>query len=243
VSERRNVEIVGDVVRRPRKPWTATVHALLRHLVDEGLPVPEPVAIEGPDEFVRLVAGDAGDAAWPHQSGLTGVASAGRLLRRIHDATRSWTPPRDAAWAVPAEGASVICHGDPKPENMAWRDERAVGLFDWDDARPAEPISDVAYALEWFTPFDVDPDELVRRGLRPHPDRRARISAFLDGYGWEGGLDVVDAVLRRQQRAIDEVVWLGAAGHEPQASWVAAGWPARWAGKLLVTESLRSSVE
>lgn len=237
----REVEVDGDVVRRPRKPWTPTVHALLRHLHDEGLPVPEPLAVDEHHEFVRLVPGDGGDAAWPHQTTTAAVASAGALLRQVHDATRRWTPPAWAEWAVPAEGGSVVCHGDPQPRNTAWRDGRAVGLFDWDVARPAEPISDVAYALEWFAPFDDDVQQLRQRGLGPEVDRRARIDALLDGYRWDGPIEVVDAVLARQQRAIDEVVWLGRAGHEPQASWVAAGWPDRWSAKLLVTERLRAS--
>ncbi|WP_350271551.1 phosphotransferase enzyme family protein [Frondihabitans sucicola] len=239
MSESRTVRVEGDVVFRPRKPWTSTVHSLLRHLYDQGLPVPEPLGIDADTECVRLVPGDGGEAAWPHQVSLDAVASAGELLRRNHDATRSWRRPEDAVWAVPAEGQDVICHGDPQPGNMAWHDGIAVGLFDWDDARPAERMSDVAYALEWFTPFDVDPDSLRRRGLPEDVDRPSRIHAFLDGYGWTEPLDVVDEVLRRQQRAIDEVVWLGKAGHEPQATWVAEGWPARWASKLDVTESLR----
>ena len=234
----RVVEVDGDVVRRPRKPWTRTVHALLRHLHADGLPVPEPLAFDKRYEYVRLVSGDGGEAAWPHQTTTTGVASAGALLRALHDGTRSWTPPTWAEWAVPPEGASIICHGDPQPRNMAWQDGRALGLFDWDVARPAEPISDVAYALEWFAPFEDDADELLRRGFGSTVDRRARVEAFLDGYQWHGPLDVVNAVLNRQQRAIDEVVWLGQAGHEPQATWVAAGWPARWATKLAVTKRL-----
>ncbi|ROS72299.1 phosphotransferase family enzyme [Curtobacterium sp. PhB130] len=196
----REVVVDGDVVRRPRKPWTLTVHSLLRHLHDQGLPVPEPLDTDEHFEFVRLVPGDGGDAAWPHQTTTAAVASAGALLRRVHD------------------------------------------LFDWDVARPAEPVSDVAYALEWLAPFDDDVQQLRRRGLRPDVDRRGRIGAFLDGYRWDGAFDVVDAVLARQQRAIDEVVWLGRAGHEPQRSWVAAGWPDRWSEKLVVTERLRERV-
>jgi aminoglycoside phosphotransferase (APT) family kinase protein len=235
----RVVDVDGDVVRRPRKRWTQTVHALLCHLYAEGLPVPEPLAVDERYEYVRLVPGDGGEDAWPHQTTTTAVASAGALVRAVHDATRSWTPPAWAEWAVPSEGTSVICHGDPQPRNMASRDGRAVGLFDWDVARPAEPVGDVAYALEWLTPFDDDVDGLRLRGLSPSVNRRARIEAFLEGYQWQGPLDVVDAVLTRQQRAIDEVVWLGRAGHEPQASWVAAGWPVRWAAKLAVTERIR----
>lgn len=243
MSAARTVRVEGDVVLRPAKPWTPTVHALLRHLHAAGLPVPEPLGIAACVERVTLVPGDAGDAAWAHQGSTASVASTGRLLRRVHDATRSWDPPADAVWSVPAESGDVICHGDPQPPNMTWRDGVAVGLFDWDAARPAAPSSDVAYALEWSTPFSTDLDGLHARGLTAEVDRRARIHALLDGYGWEGPLDVVDAVLARQQRAIDEVVHLGRLGHEPHATWVAAGWPARWTAKLAVTESLRASVE
>ena len=238
----RSVRIVGDVVLRPAKPWTPTVHALLRHLHAEGLPVPEPLGIDGGVERVRLVPGDGGEDAWAHQTTTRSVASAGRLLRRIHDATRGWEPPPHAVWSVPPEGGDVICHGDPQPGNMSWRDGVAVGLFDWDAARPAPPLSDVAYALEWLTPFSTDPAGLHARGPTADVDRRSRIDALLDGYGWDGPIAVVDAVLARQQRAIDEVLHLGARGQEPHATWVAEGWPARWASKLRDTESLRSAV-
>jgi hypothetical protein len=240
----RSIEIRGDIVRRPLKPWSVTVQTLLAHLHGKGLPVPEPLGFDGDAEFVRLVPGDAGVDAWRHQTTLHGVASAGSLLRRVHDATREWEPPTDAIWAASEAGGPVICHGDPQPANFAWRAGSAVGLFDWDDARPAEAISDVAYALEWLTPFETDPDELARRGFGDDLDRRARIDAFLDGYRWDGPISVVDEVLHRQRRAIDEVVHQGEAGHEPAATWVAEGRPERWrASKLRVTESLRAAVE
>jgi hypothetical protein len=242
VAGARTVRVVGDVVLRPAGPWTATVHHLLRHLHARGLPTPEPLGVVDGVERVSLVRGDAGQDAWRHQVHVDGVRSAGVLLRRVHDATRSFEPPVGAVWSVPPEGGPVICHGDVQPANTAWRDGVAVGLFDWDAARPAEPLSDVAYALEWLTPFVVDRAELARRGLPEAPARRERIDAFLDGYGWDGEIDVVDAVLERQQRAVDEVVHLGAAGHEPHATWVRQGWPARWASKLDVTRSLAEEV-
>jgi hypothetical protein len=57
--------------------------------------------------------------------------------------------------------------------------------FDWDLARPSERIDDVAYALEWLTPFVVDLAELRYRGFTQAPDRRARVDAFLEAYGWD----------------------------------------------------------
>jgi len=238
----REVQTDGNVVTRPAKPWTSTVHHLLRHLHAEGLPVPLPLSLDETTETVTLVVGDAGQQSWPHQLELSGVESAGRLLRRVHDATATWTPPNDAVWSVPVEEGDVICHGDPQPANMAWQNGVAVGLFDWDDARPAPRISDVAYALEWLTPFENDPAELQRRGFRSEPDRRARIEAFLAGYRWDEPLDVVHAVLDRQRRAIDEVVYLGSRGHEPAATWVAEGWPTRWLAKLDVTRSIAADL-
>ena len=230
----RAIRVNENVVERPVKSWTPTVHALLGHLHDSGLPVPRPLDFGEAAEHVTLVPGEAGADAWAHQLSVESVRSAGRLLRRVHDATVGWVPPTDATWAVPFSPGEVICHGDPQPANFAWRNGVAVGLFDWDMARPASRLSDVAYALEWFVPFEDDPAELRSRGFDETLDRRARIAALLDGYGWEGPLDVA-AVTAWQQIAIDEVVYLGGLGHHPQAEWVAAGWPERWSSKLTTT--------
>ncbi len=215
-------------MRRPAAPWTETVHSLLSHLRAAGLPVPEPLGIEGSVEQVRFVPGAAGDEAWPHQVSVGAVRSAGALLRAVHEATRGWVPPPSARWAVGSEGGPTICHGDPKPPNFAWRDGAAVGLFDWDVARPAPPTSDIAYALYWFAPFDDDDAELARRGLPINVDARARIDAFLEGYGWTEPFDVLEAVAFRRRQAVDEVIHLGAQGVMPQAQWVDDGWPQQW---------------
>ncbi len=238
MTDPRNIRIAGNVVRRPVKPWTPTVQSLLSHLHRAGLPVPEPLGFDEIHEYVGLVEGDAGAQAWPHQVSPEGVRSAGALLRAIHDATADWRPPDDAVWSVPHRGGPVICHGDPQPANLAWRDGRAIGLFDWDAARPGERRDDLAYALIWLTPLDADADELSRRGFTELPDRRARIAALLAGYGWHEPFDVAGEVLRRRVQAIDEVVWLGERGHQPQASWVAAGWPTRWRDGLHAMRAL-----
>lgn len=228
MAEDRSIRIRGDVVSRPRKAWTPTVHSLLTHLHGRGLPVPEPLGYDDREEHVRLVVGDAGDEVWPHQRELTGLRTAGALLRQIHDASTDWRAPADAEWSVPSAPGPVICHGDPQPANFAWRGGQAVGLFDWDSARPDAPVGDVAYALLWFTPFNADQVEIRRRGFSDVPDRQARAEALLEGYGWTEPIDVAAVAVERHLQAVDEVVWLGNSGHEPQASWVAAGWPARW---------------
>lgn len=229
---KRFVHMRGDVVCRPRESWTPTVQSLLLHLHGCGLPVPEPLGYDEHQEYVRLVEGDAGDDAWPHQLALTGLRSAGALLRQLHEASTDWQPPAVAEWSVPHAPSAVVCHGDPQPANFAWRDGQVVGLFDWDAARPAAPISDVAYALLWFTPVNADDNELRRRGFTATPDRSARAEALLEGYGWDQPIDILDAAVSRHVQAIDEVVLLGNRGHEPHASWVADGWPDRWRANL-----------
>jgi len=232
VSDQRRISIRDGVVERPRKPWTPTIQSLLRHLRRTGLPVPEPLGFDDQYEYVGLVAGDAGDAAWPHQLEPDGVWSAGNLLRRIHDASTTWRRPADAVWSMAYAQDQVICHGDPQPANFAWRDGRAMGLFDWDAARPGSRLDDVAYGLLWLVPIGIDAQEARRRGFPSLPDRRARAEAFLDGYGWRETINVVEAALVRHQQAIDEVAVLGSQGHQPHAEWVAAGWPERWRSQL-----------
>lgn len=215
MSGERRIEVRGDTVVRPAAPWTATIHSLLSHLVAQGLPVPEPLELTADFEVVRLVPGDNLEDDRSPDVPLDGVRSAGRLLRAIHDGTRTWRPPMDAVWAVPVEGGPVICHGDPKPGNMTWRAGHAVGLFDWDDARPAEPVSDLAYAAFWLAPSDRD-------------DSGARIHALLEGYRWDGPFDPIGDIKARRHRAIDEVEHLGRAGHEPAKTWLDQGWPEVW---------------
>ncbi|MGP9536656.1 phosphotransferase [Brachybacterium sp. AOP43-C2-M15] len=230
MTDPREIRIDGTTVHRPRAPWTRTVHALLRHLRAQDLPVPEPLAIHERVEHVSLVPGRAGDEAWPHGVPADGARSLGRLLRSVHDATRGWTPPADARWSVPHAPGEVICHGDPKPANVAWQGGVAVGLFDWDAARPGDPVEDLAYTLLWTVPLNGDPSTLV---TEPEARlRRERAAALLDGYGWTGPFDVVGQAVRRHEQAIDEVEHLGAEGHEPHATWVAQGWPAAWRSRL-----------
>jgi Ser/Thr protein kinase RdoA (MazF antagonist) len=224
-----DVTFTEDLVLRPCRPWTPTVHALLQHLRDQGLTsVPEPVGIDGEVEAVRFIPGDAGVDAWQHQHGEEGVRSAARLLREIHDASRGFVPPDDAQWALPAEpGAFVVCHGDPGPWNMVWDGPCAVALIDWDLAHPSSAMSDVAYAMEYFTPFRSDAvacDSADGHHFPTPPDRRARLSAFASAYGLDSTAGLVDRVIDRQAATITKVQYLAEQQVQPQQAWVEEGY-------------------
>lgn len=146
-------------------------------------------------EKLGFIAGADGGDGWYHQHTDQGLASAARLLRRVHDAGRDWTPPADAVWGAPdVSGADIVyCHGDPGPWNFILHDNEAVGLIYWDYLHPAPRLDDVAYALRWFIPLRSD--ELAREWhhFPEAPDRPHRIQVFLDAYGDLPEFDVVDA--------------------------------------------------
>jgi hypothetical protein len=240
------VVIEGDVVTRPAAPWTPTVHALLRHLRAAGIAgVPEPVGIDGDVERLRLVPGASGAHCWSRQATDHGLRSAARLLRTVHDASRTFIPPKGAVWSVAevAGSGGTICHGDPGPWNMTWDGNTATGLFDWDFAHPAPVIDDVAYALEYFAPFRSDAEAIRWLGFRTRPDRRRRIAVFVDAYGLNCVTGLVDAVIARQLRTIEHVRSLIEREVQPQRDWVASGHLDKLRARMRWSEANRALVQ
>lgn len=225
----RQVVRVGDTVRRPVQPWTETVHALLRHLEAVGFPYsPRALGIdEKGREVLSYIDGESGPLGWAKVVEDDGLTAFARLLREYHDATASFVPPDNAAWAVGAAESidgEVICHGDFGPWNVVWQGQQPVGLIDFDFARPAARLHDIAYALQYVAPFRDDTE--CTRWLRypQPPDRRRRLQRFCAAYGLLSTTDIVDAVIREQRANVERVRRLADAGHEPQATWVADGY-------------------
>ena len=214
------------MVTRPATAATPTIHAYLRHLRAEGLDqVPEPLDIADGVETLRFIAGDSGRDGWFAQHDERGLASAARLMRRLHDAGSGWTPPPDAEWgASPVSGDELVfCHGDPGPWNFVWHGQEAVALLDWDFLHPGPRVDDVAYALRWFAPLRSDEHALEWHHFPAVPDRRARVAAYLAAYGDLPPFDVTTEVAAVMQRTSDRMAELAAEGVEPQRTWVAEG--------------------
>jgi len=239
------VTVVDDLVLKPARPWTATVHTLLRYLHDVGLDsVPEPVGIRDGVEALRWIPGDCGPDAWRHLRTEAAVRSAGALLRRLHDATEGFEPPEGAEWSFAATpGATVVTHGDPGPWNFVWREGEAVALVDWDHASPAPAMDDVAFAVETFAPFRTDAEAAEVYGLDPPPDRASRVRAFAEAYGLGGTAGLVDRVIERQDTTLARTAELAARGQEPWASWVRAGYLDEIRGRVRWSREHRHLVE
>jgi hypothetical protein len=100
----------GNVVIRDAGPWTPAVHALLRHLEDVGFAAAPRLVGSGLDtdgrEVLTFIDGEFTDQGpWS----LDGAAAVGGLLRGLHQATRSFRPPPDAAHPRngPSQGSIV----------------------------------------------------------------------------------------------------------------------------------------
>ncbi|MEU9266527.1 aminoglycoside phosphotransferase family protein [Streptomyces sp. NPDC048251] len=224
----RRVVRIGDTVRRPVQPWTPTIHALLSHLEKVGFAgAPRPLGIDDKGrEVLTYIEGESGPHGWAKVVDGQGLRNFALLLRDIHDACEGFSPPPGATWAMGAGSPrddEVVCHGDFGPWNVVWQGDRPVGIIDWDFARPAPRLHDVAYALEYVAPFRDDAECLRWLRYPAPPDRRLRLEQFCGAYGLDSTVGVVDAVIAGQRANADLVCWLAEQGHEPQATWAADG--------------------
>ncbi|NYI70691.1 Ser/Thr protein kinase RdoA (MazF antagonist) [Naumannella cuiyingiana] len=178
------VHRVGDEVRRTAGPWTPTIHRLLTHLADRGIgEAPRPLGLSD-DGRERLTFLPGTAPAYPMPAWVWAerlLVDAGRLLRRIHDASAGFDRT-GAIWRSPSrEPAEVVCHNDFAQYNLIFTDDdhhRLSGVIDFDFASPGPRLWDLAYLAYRLVPIT---------GEEQHPfgdaEVRHRVRALLDAYG------------------------------------------------------------
>jgi hypothetical protein len=191
---------VGDTVRRPARPHSASVADFLRHLEAVGFDgAPRHLGHDAAGRVVlTFVEGDVGLPPFPRWTAGDGLlASVAALQRDLHAAAATYRPPPDAVWDranlpahLPADHArnarrgvlrsAIVCHNDLCVENVVVRGGRAVAFIDFDFAAPVDPLFDIAVAARHWVPVR-DPADLDdgRRGI----DAVARFHAFCAGHG------------------------------------------------------------
>ncbi len=212
----RKLVRVGDTVRRPAGPWSASVQDLLRGLRAQGFDLaPEPRGLDSSGrEVLAYVEGH--DQGWPFHPALLrdeGAGQLGRLAARLRAALAGYPCPRDARWqfAAGAPGPhEALQHGDLGPWNLLWDDQQEiVGVLDWDFVGPGDPSYDTGH-LAWFTVPLMDDERAHARGFPAPPDRRARLHAFAAATGLSGA-DLLHCGLRAQEEYARRVVTRGSA--------------------------------
>lgn len=155
---------VGDTVRRPPEP--AEVVELLRWF--------EQVGFDGAPRFLgyddagrEILSYVEGEPAFPPvPSSDDVVAAIGQLLRRAHDAQA---------------GRTLMIHGDLFWTNVVFRDGLPWALIDWELARPASHVLEVALAATYWAGIRID-EQLLEWGI-PLERRGERLRILCDAYG------------------------------------------------------------
>lgn len=184
---------VGDTVRRPLHRNSEFVHALLRHLETVGFDgAPRLLGIDDRGrEILTYIEGEVfvgpeevGDAVRILSD--PQLASAGRLIRRFHDAT---------AGSPLAGAAEVVCHPDLGQHNIVFQDEEAVAIIDWDeDVAPGSRSFDLSHAVWCLAEIGEQGGSIT---VQAH---RARI--VCDAYGWDDRRALIDEIEARFRRAL-----------------------------------------
>ncbi|MFN2591575.1 MAG: phosphotransferase enzyme family protein, partial [Candidatus Dormibacteria bacterium] len=185
----RGIVRIGDTVRRPTRPMTATVQAYLRHLHARGFTgAPLPLGTdEHGREMLSFVPGDVPMEPLPPQCAQEEVLRClARLIRQLHDAAEGWEPPAGAIWGslpgtpVPLPAApELVGHADYCPGNVVFRDGLPAALIDFVLARPTTRLAEVGNALRYWVPLR-DPED--RSPAWRDLDAALRIGVFAHAY-------------------------------------------------------------
>jgi Phosphotransferase enzyme family len=180
----------GAFVLRPQSQHSASIRRFLLSLRAAGFDGASlPVSIE-PDgrERLEFIEGDVPLPPYPDwaQSD-SALASVAALLRRLHDASRSFDRTGtsfSAEMSDPAGDGPVICHNDVCLENVVFRSGQAIGLLDFDYAAPGRPVYDLARFAVLCVPVNFQ-QSAARLGWRrlPAEGKASRVRLIADSYG------------------------------------------------------------
>jgi hypothetical protein len=212
---------IGEEVRRPAQPWTATVHSVLRHLEEvgfDGAPRAHGFDDQRRERLTYLPGQTLGESqpwpAWLRSD--DALRQVGVWLRRLHDATATFRPSEDAVWFTgrPWRPGLLIAHLDASPWNAVWADGTLVGFVDWDTSSPSEREDDLAFsALTWVPLLAAEVAE--QAGFVGTADRHRRLHLLLDAYRYTGDRTAIrNAIIGRVERNVAMIRQL-ADGGEP----------------------------
>lgn len=178
----------GSLVDRPAPRTAPALHAHLRTLRRhgfEGAPLPVGLTPDGREQLT-FVPGDVALPPFPPWVLTeTALASVGRLLRRLHEASAAVAVDTRAQWPrdlADPEGGTMLCHNDVCPDNVVFRDGRATALIDFDLAAPGRPVWDVAMAARYWVPM-LDPESTAALYPGGGLDVPLRLRVLADSYG------------------------------------------------------------
>jgi Ser/Thr protein kinase RdoA (MazF antagonist) len=240
---------VGDTVRRPTGPWTPAVHAFLIHLRKVGFSgAPEVLGIdEHGREVFRYIPGQVATDPIPEWAAADDVVeSLGVFIREFHEAARSFTAPSDAIWqrwpGAPRSGDFVI-HWDITTSNVIWRSGRPIALIDFDFARPAPALFDLATAAKFWCPLFTEERRAATGWPDVDPFWRLRELAEVYGLDEDQRRALPGFIRRKQEMGLQAHRAYSDEGHAAFKAMVHAGGLTRIAADLEWFDEHRAQVE
>jgi Ser/Thr protein kinase RdoA (MazF antagonist) len=183
-----NARLRHGVVLKGAGPWSPSVHALLRHLENEGFTgAPTVVGSGFEDDGRETLSFLPGSSPHPEPWSDDAVAGIGRLLGGLHRAAATFRPPEGAVWqplfSRDLAGAQpTFGHGDAGPWNIVALDGQPYAFIDWEFAGPIDALWELAEAV-WLNAQLHDDDVAERWGLADAAGRGRQARLILDGYG------------------------------------------------------------
>lgn len=197
----------GKSVIRNKGVWSHFVHQLLQYLQEKGFKE-APIFLGQSDNQERLsfIEGEVGnDPLQPYMLSDDIVIQAGKLLRKLHNITQDFEIPPNSQFFLPVnhdEAHEVICHNDFAPYNCVFKDDKIVGIIDFDTAAPGKRLWDIAYAVYRFVPLVTD-KHCQQLGWQTVPDRVNRLGLFCDAYGLTDRTHLIETVIKRIEALVE----------------------------------------
>ncbi|WP_040952051.1 aminoglycoside phosphotransferase family protein [Gorillibacterium massiliense] len=204
-----NVVRVGETVRRNAKP-NPFVHELLEHLEKIGYPYsPRYIGIDDKGREVLsyldgVVSGNEYPEIDKYMWSDEVLVELAKLLRKYHDATVGFKTSTKSDNEYPEPSLhEVICHNDAALYNIVFKDQRPVGIIDFDMAGPGPRNWDIAYTLYTCVPltaFSPGEENRVVNDYKKESHaatRRRRIELFFNSYGIQEPSDLKMWVISR----------------------------------------------
>jgi hypothetical protein len=129
------------------------------------------------------------------------LVQVGRWMRRIHDATAAFVPPKEERWFTgrTIQPGWIVGHQDAAPYNAVMDGGRLAGFFDWDTASPSSRDDDLAFSALLRVPITA-PDPSQQSGSHEVRDRSRRLHLLLDAYRYDSDRRAFGTVTARRAR-------------------------------------------
>lgn len=198
---------LGNTVRRELKPESLKIHKLLKHLKHRNFSYsPQFLGIDEKDrEILSFIEGEVGNyPAQPYMWSDNALKGIAQFLRHYHDAVSDF--PIDDSWQpldLTPPNYEVLCHNDFAIYNLVFKDEKPVGIIDFDVAGPGPRLWDIAYALYTCVPIsrynlsERDGTHEYYKAAQDAARIKRRVNLFLAAYGQEFNGDYLAMVLLR----------------------------------------------